>query len=237
MRVLYLDPGWDTTFGSFLWGEKWLGPRKQFIDEMRTKYGLKVSLHTPLVLWSTIRGMEMGPSCIPEWPLEARRLPRPLLKDGKKPAAEDEALRVPAVRDGHRNLALLPGAKRSSSLLDGFAIHQTSHLNDGWYGNDASWVAAEMPAWAEIDLGSFTRLAACAWARTTAANSMTVPRRHCACWRPASTRPTPAPLLWQQVAEYHGPPLATTTSIEFSPVIARWVRVQILNCNDKSVPH
>ena len=27
-EALYLDPGWDTDFGTFLWGEKWLGPRK-----------------------------------------------------------------------------------------------------------------------------------------------------------------------------------------------------------------
>ena len=44
-------PAGTPTFASFLWGEKWLGPRKQFIDEMRTKYGLKVSLHTPLASW------------------------------------------------------------------------------------------------------------------------------------------------------------------------------------------
>jgi hypothetical protein len=69
---LYLDPGWDTKFGTFLWGEEWLGPRKQFIDEMRYKYGLKVSLHTPMPPWSTLKGWEMGPNCASDWPAESR---------------------------------------------------------------------------------------------------------------------------------------------------------------------
>ena len=59
-EALYLDPGWDTGFATFLWGEEWLGPRKQFIEEMQAKYGLKVSLHTPLASWMSIGG-PMGP--------------------------------------------------------------------------------------------------------------------------------------------------------------------------------
>lgn len=50
-EALYLDPGWDTTFGSFLWGP-WLGSQKEFIDRMQTKYGLKVGMHFPLPPWS-----------------------------------------------------------------------------------------------------------------------------------------------------------------------------------------
>ena len=30
-EALYLDPGWDTEFGTFLWGEQWLGPRTAFV--------------------------------------------------------------------------------------------------------------------------------------------------------------------------------------------------------------
>jgi hypothetical protein len=71
---LYLDPGWDTKFGTFLWGEEWLGPGKKFVSEMQTKYGLKVSLHTPMPPWSTIKGWEMGPNCADDWPLGSRRL-------------------------------------------------------------------------------------------------------------------------------------------------------------------
>jgi hypothetical protein len=72
---LYLDPGWDTKFGTFLWGEEWLGPRKKFIEEIKSKYGLRVSLHTPMPPWSTIKGWEMGPNCVSEWPAESRRVP------------------------------------------------------------------------------------------------------------------------------------------------------------------
>jgi len=48
---LYLDPGWDTNFGTLIWGDKWLGPRKDFIRGIRNRYGLGVSLHCPLASW------------------------------------------------------------------------------------------------------------------------------------------------------------------------------------------
>ena len=74
-EAMYLDPGWDTAFGSFLWGENWLGPREQFVQEMRSKYGLKVSLHCPLATWISSCGAigPMGPSAIPTYPAEAQR--------------------------------------------------------------------------------------------------------------------------------------------------------------------
>jgi hypothetical protein len=75
-EALYLDPGWDTKFGTFLWGEKWLGPRKKFVEEMQTKYGLKVSLHTPMPPWSSNKYI-MGPSCVSDWPMESRRIEPP----------------------------------------------------------------------------------------------------------------------------------------------------------------
>ena len=37
-EAIYLDPGWDTDFGTFLWGEKWLGPRN-VVEEMRRNMG------------------------------------------------------------------------------------------------------------------------------------------------------------------------------------------------------
>ena len=63
--ALYLDPGWDTEFGSFIWGTEWLGDRGQFIDEMRDQYGLKVSLHCPLATWLSLEHYGVGVS---EWP-------------------------------------------------------------------------------------------------------------------------------------------------------------------------
>ena len=75
-EALYLDPGWDTKFGTFIWGEKWLGPRKKFVEEMQSKYGLKVSLHTPMPPWSTT-GYELGPNCASDWPADSRRMAPP----------------------------------------------------------------------------------------------------------------------------------------------------------------
>lgn len=63
---LYLDPGWDTAFGTFLWGEDWLGPRKQFIQEIRERYGLGVSLHCPLATWMSLA----HGSGVSSWPSE-----------------------------------------------------------------------------------------------------------------------------------------------------------------------
>ena len=67
-----------------------------------------------------------------------------------------QRFKVPASDRGRRNLALLPGAKANASSVfaDGtMQIHQVAHLNDGWYGNQASWIAKTPAAWAEIDLG------------------------------------------------------------------------------------
>lgn len=65
---LYMDPGWDTHFGSFLWGEDWLGPRKSFISDMKNRYGLDVSLHCPLATWMTRDTTDRS-----SWPQESYR--------------------------------------------------------------------------------------------------------------------------------------------------------------------
>lgn len=55
---------------------------------------------------------------------------------------------------GFENLALNKTAiARTSSSLEGYDIHRVEHLNDGKLGNDHSWIAAQNPCWAEIDLG------------------------------------------------------------------------------------
>jgi hypothetical protein len=50
-EALYLDPGWDTKFGSKIWDEARLGTCKSFAEMLRQEYGLKLSLHTPLSGW------------------------------------------------------------------------------------------------------------------------------------------------------------------------------------------
>ena len=68
-EALYLDPGWDTDFGSFLWGEAWLGDRKTFIEEIWRDYNLRVSLHTPLATWMSWDGRSVD-----TWPAAAVRM-------------------------------------------------------------------------------------------------------------------------------------------------------------------
>ena len=65
-EALYLDPGWDTDFATFIWGEEWLGPCKNFIRRIRDAYGLEVSLHCPLATWMSLDGRG-----VPSWPRES----------------------------------------------------------------------------------------------------------------------------------------------------------------------
>ncbi|MFI4860929.1 MAG: hypothetical protein ACIAXF_09645 [Phycisphaerales bacterium JB063] len=51
-EALYLDPGWDTHFGSTQWDQDRLGSAEDFVHEMRESFGLSVSLHTPLANWN-----------------------------------------------------------------------------------------------------------------------------------------------------------------------------------------
>jgi hypothetical protein len=50
-EALYMDPGWDIDFASKFWDESRLGPLADYVKLMKDKYGLKVSLHTPLSGW------------------------------------------------------------------------------------------------------------------------------------------------------------------------------------------
>lgn len=74
--------------------------------------------------------------------------------------------------DGNRNLALATsGAKASaSSLLPGYAIHQITHLNDGLFGNEHSWISNQRNAgWAQIELPSTISVQRVVWSRDAAA--------------------------------------------------------------------
>ncbi len=68
-QALYLDPGWDTDFGTFLWGESWLGPRRSFVQDMKSRHGLGVSLHCPLSTWMSTDGR-----AVPTWPRDSWRM-------------------------------------------------------------------------------------------------------------------------------------------------------------------
>ncbi len=52
-EALYLDPGWDTSFGTHIWDAARLGTVDEFCHRMREEYELEVSLHTPLADWAS----------------------------------------------------------------------------------------------------------------------------------------------------------------------------------------
>jgi hypothetical protein len=65
-EALYLDPGWDTNFGSKVWDSERLGSYQSFTETLSREFGLKSSLHTPLSGW-----------CNPNsYPIETYRLDR-----------------------------------------------------------------------------------------------------------------------------------------------------------------
>jgi hypothetical protein len=68
-EALYLDPGWDTDFGTLLWGEEWLGPRREFVERIRREYGLGVALHCPLAPWASSDGRGVS-----SWPRAALQM-------------------------------------------------------------------------------------------------------------------------------------------------------------------
>lgn len=49
--ALYLDPGWDTSFGSYEWGSEWLGDLDSFVAALRAEHGLGLALHVCLPTW------------------------------------------------------------------------------------------------------------------------------------------------------------------------------------------
>ena len=220
---LYLDPGWDTTFGSFIWDRDRLGPFGNFARDMREKYGLDISLHCPMPPWASSPGMAMGPSPVDEWPDSTRR---------HFPAEESSPARIPAVVDGHRNLSLLPEANaRASSCIPGYAIHSISHLNDGYQGNSNSWIAGELPAWAEIDLGDSYKVS---HVRLSNAALGQYEDRQPATYRILVR--TDSDSDWRQVARRRQDPFQGTRNHSFVPVEARRVRVEISETADGDLP-
>ena len=67
-EALYLDPGWDTDFATFLWGKDRLGDARQFVQTVQDQFGLRVALHCPLAPWMSFDGRSVG-----AWPVEAYR--------------------------------------------------------------------------------------------------------------------------------------------------------------------
>jgi len=127
-EAIYLDPGWDTKFASFVWGDAWLGPMEAFVKEMRDRYGLKVSLHTPLATWMSL-DIPMGPPAIDTYPAAARLLPPPPAP--QEPGAKAAPRRLPAICLGSRQY--LEAAEKR--LLDLCAAGATFLMYDGNFWN------------------------------------------------------------------------------------------------------
>lgn len=88
-EALYLDPGWDTDFATFLWGEEWLGESSAFVQDIQDQFGLRVALHCPLAPWMSFDGRG-----VPTWPSQAYRRDR----DGNIITIDSfQAGRVPAI--------------------------------------------------------------------------------------------------------------------------------------------
>ena len=222
-QSLYLDPGWDTTFGSFIWDRDRLGPFGDFTRAMCEDYGLDVSLHCPMPPWASSPGMAMGPSSVDEWPEASKR---------KFPVEESSPARVPAVHDGRRNLSLLPGSTATaSSGIEGYAIHRIPHLKDGYRGNSRSWIAGQLPAWAEIDLGDNYEIGQVQL--SNAALGQYQDRQ------PATYRiliRSESDSEWREVSRRDDEPFAGIRAHRFDPVKARWVRVEISKTEAGDMP-
>jgi hypothetical protein len=133
-EALYLDPGWDTNFGSKIWDEARLTPYKAFTAMLATGYGLKSSLHTPLSGW-----------CDPSsYPVEAYRLDR----FGKR-AAWDRSIGISdAVLCGASEQYLSETAKRLKALAqDGavfFMFDGTAYREECWDPNHGHRVPSRL---------------------------------------------------------------------------------------------
>ena len=224
-EALYLDPGWDTAFATFLWDEKRLGPQSEFVRELRQGYDLALALHCPLATWMSVPFI-MGPSGVDTWPKAARRVP---------PHAPKDQFLVPSVRDGRRNLALLPAARaEASSVYDNgrMAIHQVAHLNDGWYGNERSWIAGALPAWVQIDLGEVHRIGSVALGNEHALRYTDRVLTHFRILTARSYAPGTTEPAWQLAADVDHHRLTGTEVFSFPPREARWVRVELIAAED-----
>ena len=107
-------------------------------------------------------------------------------------------------------------------------IHQIAHLNDGWYGNQASWIAKTPAAWAEIDLGDVYTIS-----QVRLSNDQI---KQFSDRKPVDYRilvatkydADSAAATWKPVAEVSGEPLLGVRDSPSLACPARWVRVQIV---------
>ena len=176
-KLLYLDPGWEVCEGTSLWGENRLGTVSSLVQELRDHYGLELGFRTICRVYRDEfpRDWYIQPTAKPQ-PYERPCLNRPVAPE---PVPDKD-------ERGSRNLALLPEARaEASSLLPGYPIHQVEHLNDGWYGNSASWISAANRRGRRLTSARSIELTRCGSAASTRRNSGTAPPRLCASCSPS----------------------------------------------------
>jgi hypothetical protein len=94
-ECFYMDPGWDTDFGSTIWDEQRLGKQADFAKRLTDQYGMALALHTPLAPWSNHAS----------YPLEARQMD----SDGQRrddlcvASAQYQEIKVARLRELCRN--------------------------------------------------------------------------------------------------------------------------------------
>ena len=147
---------------------------------------------------------------------------------------------VPAVRERAAQPGPLAGGQGRGArrILPRYAIHQVAHLNDGWYGNAASWIAGQMPAWAEIDLGRAPRdCGSPTEQRSIGPDCTTGRRRTCGSWWPTEYDADSQRGRWHEVAALLRAGLwSAKRSSSFAAVEARWIRVDIVAERDGELP-
>ena len=127
------------------------------------------------------------------------------------------------------NLALNANAKPgASSVISGYAIHQTRHLNDGLAGNQHSWISQEDPSWAQIDLGNVYWIYQVAFASDDSRqHSDRAATSFCILTATDYNQDTSA-ATWQPVyRQASGSPVHARREFSFPPVQARWVRIAV----------
>lgn len=122
-EALYLDPGWDTNFGSKIWDEARLGSLKSFTSMLRQDYGLKCSLHTPLSGWT-------NPTSYPSDCYRLDRYNRRARWTGQFPATKPSSAYPPIcgasnqyVEETLRRLEVLAADGAVFFMFDGTAYH------------------------------------------------------------------------------------------------------------------
>ena len=220
-KLLYLDPGWEVCEGTSLWGEDRLGTVQSLVHQLQEDYGLGLGFRT------------IGRVYRDEFPREWYLQPQAKAQPYERPCLNRPAVSQPVPdkdERGSRNLALLPEARaEASSLLPGYAIHRVDYLNDGCYGNSASWISAGEPSWAQIDLGSVHRVDK---VRIGSEHSPQFGDRAATTVRILLAEQPAAPPGetnggWRVVAERSAPPIHETTTFTFAPQEARLIRIEV----------